>query len=138
MSFINLHVLYQSLHSIAQVMSLGYVGQTLEAIVNGIVKSVELAHDNMQEGTLYVGQGQLFDASINRSPSAYLNNPEDERKKWVVGFLWSCTSHAVPCVLLCIALVSSYNWGHYVTVCSLVDENLVGGLFIYATSPTMI
>ena len=62
-------------------MSLGYVGQTLEAIVNGIVESIKMAHENMQEGTLYVGKGDLFDANINRSPSAYLNNPEAERKQ---------------------------------------------------------
>ena len=49
--------------------------------MNGIVESIKMAHENMQEGTLYVGKGDLFDANINRSPSAYLNNPEAERKQ---------------------------------------------------------
>lgn len=65
---------------VLQVMSLGFVGQTLEAIVDGIVQSIEMAHNDLREGLLYVGNGTLTDASINRSPSAYLNNPEDERK----------------------------------------------------------
>lgn len=60
-------------------MSLGFVEQALKAIVDGIVMSIEMAHKDLQEGTLYVGEGQLTDASINRSPSAYLNNPEKER-----------------------------------------------------------
>lgn len=62
-------------------MSLGFVGQSLEAIVNGIVTSIELAHNNMKQGHLSLGTGMLYDASINRSPSAYLYNPEEERSK---------------------------------------------------------
>ena len=60
-------------------MSLGFVGQTLNAIVDGIVESVKIAHENMRPGHLYINTGMLLDASINRSPSAYLNNPEEER-----------------------------------------------------------
>ena len=64
-----------------QVMSLGYVEQSLTAIVNGIVESIKQAHDNMKPGHLYINNGTLLDASINRSPSAYLNDPEEERSK---------------------------------------------------------
>lgn len=60
-------------------MSLGFVGQTLNAIVDGIVESVKIAHENMRPGHLYINTGMLLDASINRSPSAYLNNPGEER-----------------------------------------------------------
>ena len=60
-------------------MSLGFVGQTLNAIVDGIVESVKIAHANMRQGHLYINAGMLLDASINRSPSAYLNNPKGER-----------------------------------------------------------
>lgn len=60
-------------------MSLGFVGQTLNAIVDGIVESVKIAHNNMRPGHLFINSGMLLDASINRSPSAYLNNPEEER-----------------------------------------------------------
>ena len=62
-------------------MSLGFVGQALDATVEGIVRSISLAHDNMKSASLSVGMGMLYDANINRSPSAYLNNPEDEKSK---------------------------------------------------------
>jgi len=62
-------------------MSLGYVEQTLTAIVDGIVESIKIAHADMKLGTMAVNQGQLMDANINRSPSAYLNNPAEERAK---------------------------------------------------------
>ncbi len=64
-----------------QVTSLGFVGQALEGTVNGIVRSIKLAHDSMKPASLSLGMGTLDDANINRSPSAYLNNPEDERSK---------------------------------------------------------
>ena len=64
---------------VLQVMSLGFVNQTLDAIVNGIVESVKMAHSNMKPGHLFINNGTLLDASVNRSPSAYLNNPESER-----------------------------------------------------------
>ena len=47
----------------------------------GIVKSIVLAHKNLQLGKIYVNQGSLLDASVNRSPTAYLLNPPDERAK---------------------------------------------------------
>lgn len=62
-----------------EVMSLGFVGQTLDVIVDGIVESVKMAHENMKPGHLFINTGTLLDASVNRSPSAYLNNPEAER-----------------------------------------------------------
>ena len=62
-------------------MSLGFVKQSLDAIVNGIVESIKIAHKNMKLGTLSFGTGMLYDASINRSPSAYLANPSKERSK---------------------------------------------------------
>ena len=62
-------------------MSLGFVEQSLTAIVNGIVESIKIAHENMQLGTMAVNHGYLYDANINRSPYAYLNNPADERAK---------------------------------------------------------
>ncbi|XP_064404279.1 uncharacterized protein LOC135349656 [Halichondria panicea] len=65
-----------------EIMSLGFVEQSLTAIVDGIVESIKMAHDNMQPGYLTVNQGFLYDANINRSPSAYLNNPAEERAKY--------------------------------------------------------
>ena len=63
-------------------MSLGFIEQTLDAIVDGVVLSVQRAHDNMVLGKLLINSGNLTDASINRSPSAYENNPAEERGRW--------------------------------------------------------
>ena len=62
-------------------MSLGFVEQALKVISDGIVESVRQAHEGMKKGTLSYGLGTLADANINRSPSAYLNNPADERSR---------------------------------------------------------
>jgi len=35
----------------------------------------------MKEANIYYSKDRLIDANINRSPSAYLNNPAPERKK---------------------------------------------------------
>ena len=62
-------------------MSLGFVKESLDAIVNGVVASIQAAHNNMQPGKLYLNSGLLWNASINRSPAAYMRNPEEERMK---------------------------------------------------------
>lgn len=62
-----------------QITSLGFEPQTFEAIVDGIVESVKRAHVNMRSGRLYINTGNLLDASVNRSPTAYQNNPASER-----------------------------------------------------------
>lgn len=36
----------------------------------------------MQESDIHITSGELHDANINRSPSAYLHNPESERAKY--------------------------------------------------------
>ena len=62
-----------------QITSLGFVPQTFEAIVDGIVESVKRAHGNVRSGNLFINTGNLLDASIQRSAAAYQNNPESER-----------------------------------------------------------
>ncbi len=60
-------------------MSLGFVGETLDVIVDGIVESIHLAHNNMKQGKVFYQYSYLYNTSRNRSPTAYLKNPEDER-----------------------------------------------------------
>ncbi|KAG7668226.1 hypothetical protein KSW81_002124 [Nannochloris sp. 'desiccata'] len=60
----------------------GFVHETFEALVDGIEKAIVRAHDNLQPGKLSIAIGELLDANINRSPTAYLKNPEEERKKY--------------------------------------------------------
>ena len=64
-----------------QVMSLGFVKESLDAVVGGVVASIQAAHSNMKPGKLYLNSGLLWNASINRSPAAYVRNPKEERMK---------------------------------------------------------
>ncbi|KAJ7569271.1 hypothetical protein O6H91_01G069400 [Diphasiastrum complanatum] len=64
------------------ITSLGFVRQSFDALVDGIEKSIIQAHENLRPGSVYMNQGELLDANINRSPSAYLNNPPEERQRF--------------------------------------------------------
>jgi neutral ceramidase len=61
---------------------LGYDKQGFEAIVDGIYQSIVRAHDNLAPGSIRLASGDLLDASINRSPEAYLRNPATERAQY--------------------------------------------------------
>jgi neutral ceramidase len=62
-----------------QVTSLGYVNQTAQAIVDGVLVAARAAHSSLASGSLSVGNTTLMDTNRNRSPTAYLANPADER-----------------------------------------------------------
>ncbi|KAF2485244.1 ceramidase like protein [Neohortaea acidophila] len=62
-----------------QITSKGFYKPSYQAIVDGTVASIKLAHANLAPGHLSVGVIQLEDANINRSPYAYLQNPAEER-----------------------------------------------------------
>ncbi|GFX42469.1 neutral ceramidase [Trichonephila clavipes] len=64
------------------VTSQGFIRQTFDSIIEGIVKSVKMAHQNMQPGYIFWNEGDLYNASINRSPTSYLNNPPEERENY--------------------------------------------------------
>ncbi|OMO97418.1 hypothetical protein COLO4_14630 [Corchorus olitorius] len=64
------------------VTSLGFVRQSFDVIVDGIEKSIIQAHENLRPGSILINKGELLDAGVNRSPSAYLNNPAEERSKY--------------------------------------------------------
>ncbi|KAF8993031.1 Neutral/alkaline nonlysosomal ceramidase [Cyathus striatus] len=65
-----------------QITALGYVKQTADAIVAGTVTAVQRAHNSLAPGKLSVGNTTILDANINRSPTAYLANPADERAEY--------------------------------------------------------
>lgn len=65
-----------------QVTSLGYVKQTADAIISGTVLSVKRAHDSLAPGKLSLGNTSILEANINRSPTAYLANPAEERARY--------------------------------------------------------
>ncbi|KAK4775933.1 hypothetical protein SAY87_023894 [Trapa incisa] len=64
------------------VTSLGFVRQSYDALVNGTEKSIIQAPENLRPGSIFINKGGLLDAGVNRSPSAYLNNPASERNKY--------------------------------------------------------
>ncbi|CAH9109301.1 unnamed protein product [Cuscuta epithymum] len=64
------------------VTSLGFVRQSFDALVDGIEQSIIQAHENLRPGSIFVNKGELLDGGVNRSPSAYLNNPSAERNKY--------------------------------------------------------
>ena len=65
-----------------QITSLGYVKQTADAIISGTVLSVKRAHDSLAPGKLSLGNTTILEANINRSPTAYLANPAEERARY--------------------------------------------------------
>lgn len=61
-----------------EVTSLGFVKESLDVIVNGIVESIKIAHSNMKSASLLTSVGSLTNSSINRSPYAYEQNPDKD------------------------------------------------------------
>lgn len=53
--------------------------QSLNAIVDGAVLSIQRAHESLTTGFLDVGTVNITDGNLSRSLYAYLNNPEEER-----------------------------------------------------------
>jgi neutral ceramidase len=64
------------------ITSQGFIDQNFKAVRDGIVRSINRAHSKMTPGFIYVNSGQLLDTSINRSPTAYLNNNQAERARY--------------------------------------------------------
>ncbi|XP_017260731.2 neutral ceramidase-like, partial [Kryptolebias marmoratus] len=69
-------------YTLFMISSSGYIKAATEPLVNGIVKSIAIAHSNMKPGRIYRNTGELDDSSLNRSPHSYLNNPENERNRY--------------------------------------------------------
>lgn len=65
-----------------QITALGYVNQSASAIIQGSLLAVQRAHANLALGQLSVGNTTIVDGNINRSPFAYLANPEEERERY--------------------------------------------------------
>jgi neutral ceramidase len=53
-----------------------------DAIAQGIVDSISLAHEDLQPGSIQIATGTVKGAGANRSAAAYLANPEEERARY--------------------------------------------------------
>mmetsp|Transcript_83783 Transcript_83783/g.236710 ORF Transcript_83783/g.236710 Transcript_83783/m.236710 type:complete len:758 (+) Transcript_83783:84-2357(+) len=65
-----------------QVTSWGFVQESFDALVDGIVEAVAAAHTNLKDGAMHANVGEVDDANINRSPTAYDRNPDDEKAQY--------------------------------------------------------
>ena len=65
-----------------QITSKGFDQQSYQAIVDGALLSIKRAHESLRTGHLRVGTVDVKNANVNRSPFAYLANPEDERQRY--------------------------------------------------------
>ena len=65
-----------------QITSKGFNKQSYQALVDGALLSIQRAHTSLSPGYLTFGSTDLLDANINRSPYAYLANPESERQQY--------------------------------------------------------
>ena len=72
------YILYQS-------TSWGFVKETYDAMVDGIYLSIVQAHGNLQDATIQAATGTLYESNINRSPTSYLLNPQQERDQYPDG-----------------------------------------------------
>ena len=57
----------------------GFRPNTFNAIVDGVVESIEKAAADLAPAQLSLARGELHDASVNRSPQSFANNPEVDR-----------------------------------------------------------
>jgi len=65
------------------ISSFGFHKQNFEVIVNGIVSAIQMAHEKLSKGgNIYLNIGTLLNSNTNRSPSAYLANPQSERDQY--------------------------------------------------------
>ncbi|KAM5565257.1 neutral ceramidase 2-like [Rosa sericea] len=64
------------------ISTLGFIQESFDVIVNAIVQSIVQAHHNLKPGSIFINQGDVVNAGINRSPSAYLLNPAEERAQY--------------------------------------------------------
>lgn len=69
-------------YTLFQITSWGFVEETFDAWVNGITSAIVMAHETQKSGKIFVANGELDGANINRSPTSYLLNPEDERAEY--------------------------------------------------------
>uniref|UniRef100_A0A8C5GCI8 Neutral ceramidase n=1 Tax=Gouania willdenowi TaxID=441366 RepID=A0A8C5GCI8_GOUWI len=69
-------------YTLFMITSKGYIKAAIQPLVEGIVRSIDIAHRNMRPGRIYRSRGELQESSLNRSPHSYANNPKDERLRY--------------------------------------------------------
>ncbi|EED23889.1 neutral/alkaline nonlysosomal ceramidase, putative [Talaromyces stipitatus ATCC 10500] len=65
-----------------QIPTFGFDPQSYQALVDGALLSIQRAHESLTSGRLSYGTIDIPDGNTNRSPYAYLANPEEERAQY--------------------------------------------------------
>eukprot|EP00434_Breviolum_minutum_P029466 symbB.v1.2.026056.t1/scaffold2576.1/size75980/1 len=76
-----------------QISSFGYVKQSTQALIDGMVEAVKMAHNNIRPAHVSLAVGPVDNttvpgcpmphcASRNRSPTSYMHNPAEERANY--------------------------------------------------------
>jgi len=63
-------------------LSGAFYPEVYEHIVDGIVTAIVVAHDDLQPGNILINTGDVEGAGVNRSMTAYEQNPEQERETY--------------------------------------------------------
>ncbi|EGG24663.1 neutral/alkaline nonlysosomal ceramidase family protein [Cavenderia fasciculata] len=71
-----------SMYALYGITTLGFYKEHFNAICNGIVQAIVQAHNSVQPANMFAQQDELWNTNINRSPTAYLNNPASERAQY--------------------------------------------------------
>ena len=66
-------------HTLYNITTGGFHAKTFAAIVDGIVESIQFAHDDIAPARLSLAFGELHDASVNRSQTSFELNPDEDR-----------------------------------------------------------
>ncbi|KAJ3115034.1 hypothetical protein HDU96_001261 [Phlyctochytrium bullatum] len=69
-------------HVLYQITTLGLVDDSVRAIEDGIVEALQAAYAALRPARVFVTKGRVDGGSVNRSPTAYENNPAEERARY--------------------------------------------------------
>jgi len=69
-------------YSLYNLSILGFDKLNFDCIVQGIYESIIKAHNNLTPGYIFINQGELPNAGMNRSLEAYEKNPEEEKEEY--------------------------------------------------------
>lgn len=72
-----------STYAFYNLTTFGFSRKNFNTIVNGIIAAIERAQHNLTLARIKLASGQLSGVGYNRSPSAYLLNPQNERNRYL-------------------------------------------------------
>ncbi len=76
----------QDHHDGSNLSAWGHDAQTYDAMVTGIVTAIRRAHRNLEKASpapIRIAQGELENATVQRSAPAYARNPEADRRRFL-------------------------------------------------------